>query len=180
LNSKDIINLIPYTRDESFTDALLTNVPACVKVLDLHATLLYLNTKGAEILELSDSEEAIGADWLGFWEGEDKLSAKRAIKSALGGEVGTFEGFYRTVQGTAKWWDVSVTALVDEFGIVQRLLVISRDITDRREKDAQLVAKNLELEVLVTRLQDKQFELDKAESMLESLLRQSHSRQDNK
>jgi PAS domain S-box-containing protein len=146
----------------------------------LHATLLYLNTKGAEILELATPEEALGADWLTFWEGEDRLAAIQAIKAAIGGGVGNFEGFYRTIHGTAKWWDVSITALADEFGIIQRLLVISRDITDRRDKDAQLVAKNLELEQLVSKLQDKQFELDKAESMLESLLRQSHSRQDNK
>lgn len=165
----------PYVSDQQVSEALLNISPACVKVLDINGVLLYLDSTGAKLLELKNPASAVGADWLGFWKGEDEVAAKQAIRVAIAGGVGTFEGYYETEAGSKKWWDVMITALVDDTNEVTRLLAISRDITDRRESERMLTVKNIELERLVVELREKQHALDAAESMLESLLKQSRS-----
>ena len=163
-----------YIGDENFTQAVLEYVPACIKVLNLDGIILYLNPKGVELLELNDPRSALGVNWLSYWKGNDKKLAKQAIQVAVAGGVGTFEGYYKTEGSSKKWWDVTVTALVDDNKPTQ-LLAISRDITDRHEGAQRLAAKNVELEALVFKLKVKQERLDAAKNMLDSLLTQSHS-----
>ncbi|HSE60303.1 MAG TPA: PAS domain S-box protein, partial [Nitrospiraceae bacterium] len=52
--------------------------------------------------------------------------------AAKAGGMGTFHGFCPTMQGEAKWWDVAVTPMFDARGEVERLLSVSRDITERK------------------------------------------------
>ena len=165
----------PLRADDQFARAVLENAPACIKLLDLAGILTYLNPKGAEILELTEPGSAIGQDWISFWKGDDILKAKRAIKVAAAGGVGTFEGFYLTQANTPKWWDVTITSLTDEADKPTRLLVISRDITERHNAEISLVQKNAELERVIGELRDKQRTLDKTTGMLDSLLMQSRS-----
>ena len=66
------------------------------------------------------------------------------MRSAARGETAGFEGHF-PVAGAPRWWNVLVSPILDSAGHPERLLVISRDVTERvlsehrrRDEDAQL------------------------------------------
>jgi signal transduction histidine kinase len=56
----------------------------------------------------------------------------------------------RTASGAPKWFDAVVTAITDVDGTVLRLLVLSRDITERRREEALRDAQHRVLEMIAT------------------------------
>ncbi len=164
-----------YSEDSTFASTVLDMMPACIKVIDENANLLYISQKGVDLLELTDPNNVLGANWLNIWSKADRQAAKEAMKIAVAGGIGMFEGYYATATGTPKWWDVTITLLNFDSNEPKRYLVISKDITERIEDQREIHDQNKKLGKLVQELQQKQLELDEAESMLEKLLKQAHS-----
>ena len=54
------------------------------------------------------------------------------------GETGRFQGFCPTLAGTPKWWDVVVTPMKGPDGRPERLLWVSRDITERKQAEDRI------------------------------------------
>ena len=106
----------------------------CVKLLDLDGRVVYLNPAGVEALELQSAEDLIGRIWTDLWEGEHRTAAIDAVATAKAGQRSMFEGFCQTARGAEKWWDVVATPITDGGGSVVQLLVVSRDITERRQE----------------------------------------------
>ena len=73
--------------------------------------------------------------WIEFWEGEHRQAAQAAIALARAGEAAKFVGFFRTLRGEPKWWDVAVSPILDANGKPERLLAVSRDVTERRQAE---------------------------------------------
>ena len=65
------------------------------------------------------------------------------------GGTGRFQGFAPTMKGSPRWWDVMVTSINDEDGNSDKLLVVSRDITERKRIEAELYDLNASLEARV-------------------------------
>jgi PAS domain-containing protein len=78
-----------------------------------------------------------GPNWLDFWSGQDRVAAESAVSEARAGRVGKFTGLC-AVSGLDKWWDVTATAILDAFGAPERLLVVSRDATERVDARLEL------------------------------------------
>ena len=104
----------------------------CIKLLDLEGRLLWMNACGLRVMELDSFAPLRNVPWLEFWQGQDYAAACAAVQAAKGRGVGTFTGFCPTTKGTAKWWDVVVTPVLDAAGQPEKLLSISRDVTERR------------------------------------------------
>src|SRR5436190_11638985 len=83
---------------EDLKTRLIEGSPDCIKVLDLDGRLLSMNAGGMAVLEICDLKPFIGASWMDFWRGEDRKSAQAAVKTARGGGMGRFVGFFPTVQ----------------------------------------------------------------------------------
>ena len=164
-----------FIKDSTFADTVLGIMPACIKVIDEHANLLYISQKGVDLLELTDPNNALGTNWLNIWIKADREAAKEAMGIAIAGGIGMFEGYYATATGIPKWWDVTITSINPSSNEPKKFLVISKDITDRIENQKEIRNQNKELEKLIKELRRKQLDLDAAESMLEKLLKQSHS-----
>jgi PAS domain S-box-containing protein len=121
-------------RSEEFAARLIESSRDCIKVLDLKGYLLSINAHGMTALEICDFDSLIGSPWVEFWDGQDREHARAAIEQARQGEVGRFTGYFPTTQtNTPKWWDVSVTAILDRDGQPEKLLAVSRDITDLKQ-----------------------------------------------
>jgi len=68
-------------------------------------------------LEICDFGPLIGSPWVELWDGEYREQAENAIEQARQGQVGRFTGYFPTAKTqTPKWWDVSVTAILDRDG----------------------------------------------------------------
>ena len=62
------------------------------------------------------------------------------MKSALLGVESRFEAQRPTLKGTMKWWDVIVSPITDAHGQISRMLIVSRDITRRKNEETLLAA----------------------------------------
>jgi PAS domain S-box-containing protein len=94
-----------------------------------------------EALEICDVAPLIGSSWIDLWQGADHQAAALAVEAARRGEVGRFVGFFPTTQThTPKWWDVVVNAICDASGTPEKLLAVSRDVTELREMARKALA----------------------------------------
>jgi PAS domain S-box-containing protein len=120
---------------DEFLRSVLAASGDCIKVLDLDGKLLYM-TEGAErLMDVSDFNAIRGCPWPDFWSDGLNDEAVQAIAAARKGGEGRFQGMALTFKGVPKWWDVRVTPIRDHLDVPQRLLVVSREITE--QKNAQ-------------------------------------------
>ena len=106
-----------------------------------------MNAHGMTALEIFDFGPLVGSPWVEFWDGQDREHARAAIEQARQGQVGRFTGYLPTTQtNTPKWWDVSITAILDKDGQPEKLLVVSRDITELKQAEQALRQSHEQLE----------------------------------
>src|SRR5258706_2096768 len=124
-----------------FQQRLIEGSRDCIKVLDLEGRLVSMNAGGVEILEICDLPSVLGSYWVDFWEGVDREAAKRAVETARTGGVGRFVGIFTTLRTRQqKHWDVVVSAIKDKDGKPEKLLAVSRDITEWKRAEELLRA----------------------------------------
>lgn len=118
---------------EEFKSRLIACSRDCIKVLDLDGRLLFVNEGGMQALEICNLQPMINSSWVEFWEGDDREAARIAVQLARSGGVGHFVGYFPTrVTAKPRWWDVVVSPIRDAQGKPERLLAVSRDITEQR------------------------------------------------
>ena len=118
---------------EEFKSRLIACSRDCIKVLDLDGLLLFVNEGGLQELEICDLAPFLNQPWVNFWHGDDRQAAVATVEAARSGTVGRFTGYFPTV-GSSKprWWDVMVGPIRDSAGKPERLLAVSRDITEAK------------------------------------------------
>jgi PAS domain S-box-containing protein len=121
-----------------------------VKILDLEGRLLYVNPVGLRLMGIQDGGELLNRSLAGFFQGETREAAEHAIGRTARGGAGRFHYSMRMASGASKWFDAVVTPITDANGAVVQLLVISRDITERRREDAFRAAQHQVLEMIAT------------------------------
>jgi PAS domain S-box-containing protein len=118
---------------------ILQSTRDCINLLDLEGNLLSMNAEGQARLGIDDFSKVCNKPWFAFWNGEDRNKAREAVASARSGGEGRFEAAFLTPRGEATWWDVSVTPVVNEQREMTHLLVVSREITDRKQTEKALI-----------------------------------------
>lgn len=119
-------------RSEEFAKNIIDGSVDCIKVLDLTGRIQYMSPAGLRALEIDEPATILERLWVDFWEPADRPRAEAAVASALGGGVGSFTGECTTPSGIRKSWDVKITPALDPAGHPERLIVISRDISELR------------------------------------------------
>ena len=123
---------------EEFLRRMFDASPDCIKTIDLQGRLLSMNACGQHLMEVEDFGPLIGRAWTDFWSDAERPNVAAAVDAARAGGVGTFDGFCPTARGTPKFWHVVVSAILDPGGAPERLLAVSRDITDLKNAEAAL------------------------------------------
>ena len=126
---------VPVSDPSSLLRSLLASSGDCIKILDLDGNLIYMTEGGQRVMEVTDFNAIKGCPWPDFWQDKGNADAKAAVAAAQAGKTGHFQGFATTMAGTPKWWDVTVTLIRDAEGKPDRLLSVSRDITESRLAD---------------------------------------------
>ncbi len=125
-------------KSEEFNRRIIESSNNCLKILSLDGRLLHMAEPGQRLMCVNNFEDIENADWLGFWQGEDRGAAQQAVAEALAGRLGRFQGFCPKMDGTPSWWDVMVSPLNGADGRPEQLLSISTDITSMKAKDAAI------------------------------------------
>ena len=125
-------------RTEEFTRNIIESTADCVKVLDIDGRIQYMSPAGQRSLEISDPSQFLNKKWVELWREEDRDRAQGSLSAARNGGVGCFQGDSLTMGGVKKSWDVRITPALDKRGNIERLVAVSRDMTEL--KTAQQLA----------------------------------------
>jgi PAS domain S-box-containing protein len=109
----------------------------CVAVLDLEGRIEQVNPAGCKALGLA-AAEAVNWSWRNTWPEEHWAVVDRAMRTARSGQASRFRAYRSRESATPSWWDTTVSVVVDEDGAPQRLLTVSRDVTQEIEAGSVL------------------------------------------
>jgi len=116
--------------DGAFTRALLANSGEAIEVLDLAGRIEFISDGALRALAIGDADALIGTSWAALWRND--AQASDAVARAKEGAAGAFEGERRGADGKSGWWEATVSPILDAGGQPARLLVIARDVSERR------------------------------------------------
>lgn len=117
----------------------------CVKIIDLDGRLLAMNANGICLMEIDDFEALRGAPWHSLWPPEHRAAIESALAEGVAGRGSKFVADCPTARGALKSWEVVVWPVMGADGKPERLVSISRDITERLrvERDNALLTREL-------------------------------------
>jgi PAS domain S-box-containing protein len=126
-----------------------------IMVLDMQGHLLSINPAGMRVLGIEDEALFRGKSWSAFWDQASQPLVREAVRSAREGRADRFEGFFPTLKGAPKWWEVIVMPVWPP-GDTSCILAMARDITERKraeieqQEQAMLAKMRLELSLLMS------------------------------
>jgi PAS domain S-box-containing protein len=119
---------------EEFNRTVIESSSDSVKTLALDGTILWMSGKAQSILQVHDLAQFTGKSWVDLWAPEDRGAAREAVREAAEGGQSKFAGWY-SVAGEPRYWDVILTPMLNDSGRPERLLAVSRDVTERQRLD---------------------------------------------
>lgn len=128
--------------------SILDASPDCIKIVEIDGSLSFMNANGQCAMEIDDFCALEGQTWSELWPEEHAELVERSLTAAREGNATRFEAFCPTAKGAPRWWDVSVAPVFNAHGDVERIVSISRDVTERVEREKKLELHELELENL--------------------------------
>ena len=137
-----------FDADSILTRSVLELSNDCVKILDGDGKLLHMTQCGLRIMEIDDFEPLRGQPWPSLWPAQLQSLVAKSVHDALTRGVGHFVGDCPTAKGNMKSWDVTVTAIPSEPGKPQRLISISRDVSEQVAAERELRASHERLGVV--------------------------------
>ncbi len=117
--------------DAEFIRSVLANSSEAIMVLDLDARIDFASVGAVRAAGVDAAEALVGTSWVALWRDDIQAQAEAAIAEAKAGRSAVFEGA-RAANGRSIWWEVAVSPIFAPDGSPSRLLVISRDVTDRK------------------------------------------------
>ncbi|MGI4813493.1 MAG: sensor histidine kinase [Janthinobacterium lividum] len=128
-------------RNELFSESVLNASTDCIKVMSITGKIEFMNEHGLQQMRIEDFAGSIqGHGWDTFWPREEAPKVRESIERALAGESMRFEGQCPTLKGEPMWWDVSVAPIRGASGSIERIVAVSRDITERHANEEKLEA----------------------------------------
>ncbi|MBA9062427.1 PAS domain S-box-containing protein [Methylobacterium fujisawaense] len=107
-----------------------------LELLDRDGCLITASEDGPALSAAADEAEAIGRPWIEAWtRAEDREAVAAALDRARIGRPSRFQAQSET-GGTIRWWDVAVTPIGAAPDRPERILAVSRDITELKLTEA--------------------------------------------
>lgn len=110
----------------------------CIKILSPSGAVEYVNSEGQCTLNISDFSKVCGTYWPDLWPEDSRGTIEEALLVAGEGKKLTIEAARPDSNGQLRWWQISVSPLIQEDGACMGILTISRDITEQvRVREAE-------------------------------------------
>jgi diguanylate cyclase (GGDEF)-like protein/PAS domain S-box-containing protein len=126
------------SESERLHRSILETSTDCIVVMSPDGMLEYVNSAGIATFELPPIDDIRDKHWTNFWSTEELSGIAAAIERASAGESIQVQGPAPTAKGTPRWWDVTISPMLNDSGTIKGVLSVSRDITAERERSEQL------------------------------------------
>jgi PAS domain S-box-containing protein len=126
-------------QSEAFNKSIIESSSDCIKVLDLKGRLLFMSSGGQQLLNIPCIEPYLNQYYADFWSEEYQPIVKSCIKASSEGKKVHFQGYRPAMDDEPKWWDTVFTPIFGEDKEVERILAISRDITNSKTIENELI-----------------------------------------
>lgn len=124
--------------DQAMLRYVLDQSRDCIKILSPNGRVEYINSEGQCALNISDFSKVCGAHWPDLWPDESRPIIEEALLAAGKADGTTFEAWRPDQHGEARWWQISVSPLLEPTGELIGILTISRDVTEHvRTREAE-------------------------------------------
>lgn len=144
-------------RPSLYSESVLNASPDCVKIIAMTGEIEFMNEAGMCLMQIGDLAQVQGQSWSRLWPEQSRDAVLHALEKVKAGESTRFEGFCPSVSGLPKWWDVTAAPIYGPDGEVDKIIAVSRDITERRQHEAELVAL---IDAQHSRLSESDFHLE--------------------
>jgi len=118
----------------------LEHSPMCTKMVDLDFNLQYMSTAGVEALNIDDITQFYGKPYpFDFYpESFRNIMTSNLKKVKKTGEIITQEAPVVDIDGNELWFHSTLVPVNDDDGLIEYLVVVSMDITERKRADRSL------------------------------------------
>lgn len=124
---------------DPYSETLLNASPDRVEILTPSGEIEFMNEAGLTFLA-TQLPNVKGLHWYDLWPEEARSLVWEAVGKVCGGETARFEAYCPISPDVPKWWDVTVAAILGTDGEVERIIAVSRDITERHQYEAELLS----------------------------------------
>ncbi|MBJ9975234.1 PAS domain-containing protein [Pseudomonas sp. S75] len=121
----------------TYSESVLNASPDCVKILSRSGEVEFFNEAGLCRMQIPSLTDIAGKHWVELWPESSKPVIEDALVRVNRGESVRFESFCPTAQNEPRWWDVTAAPVLDRQGEIDKIIAVSRDITDRHEQEVR-------------------------------------------
>ncbi|MGC3968831.1 MAG: PAS domain S-box protein [Pirellulales bacterium] len=122
--------------------AIFAAEPECVALIDRNLRLLEINPAGLQLMEADDLAQAQAVDLVELILPEHREPFRAVVAEVFRGGMGRQELQFVGLRGTPRWVEQYAVGLpdVEHSGTTDIMLVVARDVTERKQSDEQLHA----------------------------------------
>lgn len=125
-----------FKREAERIKAIYSTEPECIKTVALEGQLLEMNPAGLRLIEADCLQQVVGLSVFNLIHPEDLAAYKELHKKVSHGDSGTLEFRIVGLKGTHRWMETHAVPLRDDNGRIGSVLSVTRDVTSRRQAEA--------------------------------------------
>ena len=132
-------------KEKLLSDSISNNIPAGVAFLDNHFVLRKYNRAYAQLLRIYTPytpEQALGMSYFDYVPGSRDQVEEWFLEVRDSGKVQTRYDFKLIIKKGDReqvtFWDTSIAPMLDPSGAVEGILILTRDVTDRKQAEEAL------------------------------------------
>ncbi len=125
---------------------ILETEPECVKVLGLKGELQEMNPAGLAMIEADSLEQVRGSQVINIIAPEHRRAFARLTKNVLAGGTENLEFEIVGLKSTRRWLETHAVPMRNQAGEITSLLGVTRDVTVRRQMEAEKMLLTTQLE----------------------------------
>ena len=123
-------------QSEEFSRSVLEASVDCIMVVDPAGKLEYVNPNGLKLLGASSLDELRGRPWSHLWSKAAWPAVEQGYNAALQGKTHHLQLRNATGTGEENCWDVTISPVRSQKGLIRQLVATARDITERQRASA--------------------------------------------
>ncbi len=124
---------------ENHLRTIIQSNPECIKLLNQKNELLQMNPAGLAMIEADNLEQVQGNSIMGVINPQYKKAFEKINRDVFKGIPGTLEFEITGLKGTHRWLDTHAVPMKNDKGEIISLLAITRDITERKKIETELI-----------------------------------------